>query len=202
MNPSELVACHDCDLVHRLPGTFLRGTARCTRCGAVLIRRKKDSIDRTLAMAFTGIVLFSIANAYPFLTFQMETDFQEATLLTGILLLSQQNLQWLAFLVLFTTILAPLVQMTGMVYVLLPLRLGFLLPGSIWVLRHIRHYQPWAMMEVYMLGILVSLAKLAKMATIIPGTAAYAFMVLIFVLAAMTAAFDHHSTWMEIEAMQ
>ena len=38
-------------------------------------------------------------------------------------------------------------------------------------------------MEVFMLGILVSIVKLAKMATIVPGLAVWSFALLIVVLA-------------------
>lgn len=202
MKSTPLIACHDCDLVHRLPTGFNKGTARCSRCGSVLMRRKQDTIDRTLAMAVTGVVLFCLANAFPFLTFEMEANAQETTLLTGIILLFQQGLEGLAFIVLFTTVIAPLVQMAGMLYVLIPLRMGTKLPGMAWLLRHIRRYQPWGMMEVYMLGILVSLAKLTKMATIVPGTAAFAFMALIFILAAMTAAYDPYQVWRQMERLK
>jgi paraquat-inducible protein A len=55
------------------------------------------------------------------------------------------------------------------------------------------------MMEVFMLGILVAIVKLSKMATIIPGTALYAFMILIFVLAASAASLDPHIVWNRLE---
>jgi paraquat-inducible protein A len=46
-------------------------------------------------------------------------------------------------------------------------------------------------MEVFMLGILVSIVKLAKMAQIVPGIAAFSFMALIFILAAAMASLTH-----------
>jgi len=55
------------------------------------------------------------------------------------------------------------------------------------------------MMEVFMIGILVAVVKLVKMASIIPGTALYAFMVLIFILAASAAALDPHIVWKQLD---
>jgi paraquat-inducible protein A len=86
-----------------------------------------------------------------------------------------------------------------MLYTMAPLQAGRRAPAAMWVLRNIRQFQPWGMMEVYMLGILVSLAKLAKMATIVPGVAVFAFMALIFTLAAMMAVYDPHQIWADIE---
>jgi paraquat-inducible protein A len=51
------------------------------------------------------------------------------------------------------------------------------------------------MMDVFMIGILVSVVKLAEMATIVPGPSLFAFVVLIFVLAAAQAALDPDIVW-------
>jgi paraquat-inducible protein A len=59
----------------------------------------------------------------------------------------------------------------------------------------LQHIQPWGMMEVFMVGILVSVVKLAKMAKIIPGISLYSFLALIFVLSAMTVSLDGHLIW-------
>jgi paraquat-inducible protein A len=55
------------------------------------------------------------------------------------------------------------------------------------------------MTEVFLLGILVSVVKLAKMATIIPGTALFSFLALVFVLAAVNAYLDPGTIWEKID---
>jgi paraquat-inducible protein A len=50
-------------------------------------------------------------------------------------------------------------------------------------------------MDVFMIGILVSVVKLTEMATIVPGTSLFAFVALIFVLAAAQAALDPDVVW-------
>jgi paraquat-inducible protein A len=55
------------------------------------------------------------------------------------------------------------------------------------------------MMEVFMLGILVSVVKLAGMASIVPGISLFAFLALIFVLAASSASLDPHLVWERVE---
>ena len=46
---SSIIACHDCDLIQRLPHVSETGTVQCIRCGAVLHSKKRNSIERTLA---------------------------------------------------------------------------------------------------------------------------------------------------------
>ncbi len=194
-----LIACHQCDLVHQLPPLSGRATARCTRCRAVLVRAKPNSIDRTLALLLAGVILFSVACSFPFLGLRSGGVMQETALLTGVKTLYQQGMPGLSVLVLMTCILIPLAQMLGLLYVLAPLKFDRTAPFANRVFRWHRSLQPWGMMEVFMLGILIALIKLGEMATIIPGISLGAFALLIFVLAAMLTVLDPHQVWLRLE---
>ena len=195
----SLIACHECDLLQQSPALPMGGTARCPRCGAVLYRRKRNSLNRVLALTIAGLPLFMVANTFPFLTFRLEARIQETTLITGIIELYNQGMWMVAGVVLLTSIVLPLLELTGMLYVLLPLKVNRRPWKMPLFFRAIRSFKPWGMMEVFMVGILVAFVKLSKMATIIPGTALYAFMILIFVLAASAASLDPHIVWNRLE---
>lgn len=195
----SLIACHECDLLHQRRPLPPDGTARCVRCGAVLYRRKQNSLDRVLALTVAGLILFVIANVYPFLTFRLEAQIQETNLITGVKELYQQGMGIVAGVVLLTTIVMPLLELTGMLIVLVPLKLRRRPWKLALLFRAIRTLRPWGMMEVFMIGILVAAVKLVKMASIIPGTALYAFLILIFVLAASAAALDPHIVWKKLD---
>ena len=98
-------------------------------------------------------------------------------------------------LVLFTTLLNPLVEMGAVVYVLLPLRTGQHAPGFDIVLRAMQAVQPWVMVEVFMLGVLVAFVKLNGLASVIPGPGLWAFGAVMILAAAMASAFDHEHVW-------
>ena len=191
----SLIACHECDLIHRVQPLPDGGAARCVRCDALLYYQKKDSLDRTLSLTIAGLVLFIVANTFPFLAMKSGGLVRETTLITGIKGLYLQGMEALALLVLLTSILVPFVQIAGMLYVLVPLKVNRVPRKLALVYRFIRSLQPWAMMEVFMLGILVSYVKLGKMAKIVPGLAIYSFVVLIFVLAGAAASLDPRIVW-------
>lgn len=195
MEPDTFIACHACDMLHRREQLSTTSVATCSRCRTVLYRSRKNSLDRTLAMAICGLILFVIANAYPFLTLNIEGKMQETTLISGVVELNNEGKPALALLVLLTAIAFPLVELAGLTYLLLPLRYGRLPLWAGTVFRAVRAMQPWGMTEVFLLGILVSIAKLADMASIIPGIALYAFLILIFVVAAAAAALNPDIIW-------
>ena len=195
----SLIACHECDAIHRIKPLPAKATAYCIRCGAVLYKHKPNSLERTLAFALAALILFILANSFPFLGMRIGSQVRETTLITGIHELYIQGMQVIAVLVLLTTILVPFIQMMCLFYLLVPLKFGRVPRYLPQVLRFLNRLAPWSMVEVFMVGILVSLVKLAGMAKIIPGISVYSFMALIFALAAMLVSLDTHLIWQKWE---
>ncbi len=67
------------------------------------------------------------------------------------------------------------------------------------MIKLLESLQPWGMLDVFLLGILVSIVKLVKMGTIIPGISLWAFMLMVFIIAAAQSIFDPHILWKEID---
>lgn len=197
----ERVACHDCDLLFRKPRLQPGQKARCPRCGAVLFQRKGGGLDQSIALAFTSLILFMLANAYPLLRMNIAGRVQEGSLLTGIEELNSQGYWEISALVFVVTFLAPLAKLLCLFYVLLPLRLfGLRAPKAVLVFRWTEQLSPWAMTEVFMLGILVAVVKLADLAALAPGIALYSFAGLMVSMAAGDAVLDDHEVWERLEA--
>jgi paraquat-inducible protein A len=194
------IACHECDVIHRIKPLPAKVAAHCIRCGALLYKHKPNSLERTLAFAFAALILFILANSFPFLGIRIGAQVRETTLITGIHELFVQGKQVIAILVLLTTVLVPFTQMMCLFYILLPLKFGRVPNRLPRVFRFLNSVGPWSMMEVFMVGILVSVVKLAGMAKIIPGISLYSFLALIFVLTAMTVSLDDHLIWQKWES--
>ena len=102
-------------------------------------------------------------------------------------------------LVLLTTVIAPMAQLVLLLYVLGPLHRGRVPRAIVPAFRWVQRAKNWSMMEVFLLGILVSLVKLMDMASIVPGVALWAFVLLIPVLAAASSSLDPHEIWEHVE---
>jgi paraquat-inducible protein A len=171
------------------------GAARCPRCGATLYRERRDSIEHALLLTAAALILFVIANTFPFLTFELEGNADTSTLLTGAWSLYRQGMWPLAILVLLTATVVPLAWLLSATYVLLPLRFGRMPWGIARAFRITELLRPWAMMEVYLLGVIVAYVKLSDLARLELGIALFAFVGLIVVMVAAEAALEPHEIW-------
>jgi paraquat-inducible protein A len=52
----NLVACSDCDMLHRIATLSPGESARCFRCGNTLTSSKTDSLDRTLSLTVAAAI--------------------------------------------------------------------------------------------------------------------------------------------------
>jgi len=191
----QYVICHDCDLIHKYQVIAVGQSAKCKRCASILYRNKPNSIERTFALALSALIFLLLANSFPFLAIKLEGQIVQTTLITGVIELYHQDMGLLAFLVFLTSVLVPLVQVLGLLYILMPLRFDFVLPYSIRIFSFLRKIEPWSMMEVFMLGILVAVVKLNTMAEIVPGVAVWSFSGLIIMLAWAVSSLDPRVVW-------
>jgi len=194
-----LVACHDCDLLLSEPPVPEGDSAICPRCQGILVRRRRNSIERTLALALAGFVLFLVANAFPFLTFEMQGQATQTTLASGSIDIFRAGRPVVAGLVFLTTILAPATELVLLIYILGPLNLGIRPPALALAFRGVQHARNWSMMEVFLIGIFVSVVKLTDMAEIVPGIALWAFVLMIPTLAAAGSTLDPDEVWAHVE---
>ncbi|MGH7260597.1 MAG: paraquat-inducible protein A [Nitrospiraceae bacterium] len=198
---ASFIACHECDLLQREIALPPGGTACCPRCDGVLYRSIPDGADRTLAYMLGAAVLFVVANAFPIVALEAQGTRISTTLFGTVRTLHEQDMTSVAALVFVTTILMPALEIGAMLYMLLPLKLGWVPRELPAMFRLVQTVRPWGMVEVFMLGTLVSLAKLAHIAHVAPGVALWSFGALMFILAAAAASFDAHDLWARVDAL-
>ena len=195
MTISALTACHECDLLQREPLLPPGALARCRRCGFVLFRHSPDSLDRSLAYTIGALVLFIIANAFPIVGLEVQGTLNATSLYGATHMMWDEEMPDVAALVFLTTILVPAAEIALMLYILLPLKLGWVPQGLAPILRFLQSVRPWSMTQVFILGVLVSLVKLAHLAHVVPGIALWAFGGLILLFTAAVASFNTRDIW-------
>ncbi len=146
-----------------------------------------------------GSILFVIANTFPFIAFKIGAQVRETSLATGIFELYSQHMGLIASLVLITVVIVPAINLCCLLYIILPLQLNRVPKFMVPVFRLYLMLKPWGMMEIFMLGIIVSGFKLIKMASLIPGLSLFAFFGLIFVLTTIIVTLDEHLIWEKVD---
>jgi paraquat-inducible protein A len=172
----------------------------CSRCGGHLFSRGIDALHRATALVFAAAFFFALANAFPFLTLRADYRESEMLLVGSVSGLEAQGFTILATMVGLFTLVAPALLIGALLYVLVPLLSERRLPGAVLLCRAIHEARRWNMVEVFLLGVLVSLLKLGKLAELTLGTSFWAFVALIVSLAAALAAIDHRELWAKVEA--
>jgi paraquat-inducible protein A len=146
------------------------------------------------ALTLAALVTFLIAQGFPIVELELNGATSQTTLMGALVALWNEDMQIVAVLVFCSTILFPLVELVALLYVLMPIRSGVVPPGFDWVLRAIQWVRPWGMIEVLMLGILVTIVKMTSLARVIPEAALFAFGGLTLMLAVVVM-FDPRVLW-------
>jgi len=141
------------------------------------------------------VILFILANAFPIVGLEVQGTLNQTSLYGAVETIWDNDMAGVAILVFVTTILIPAFELSLMTYVLLPLKLGWLPVGLATILRTLQAMRPWSMTQVFILGVLVSLVKLAHLAHVVPGLALWSFGGLILLLTAAVCTFNPHELW-------
>jgi paraquat-inducible protein A len=202
MSEIEFNACPECDLLFNPALPVIGEKARCSRCGYLLQRPRRQSIERTFALSMAGFIVLLPANMLPLLGIKVMGNTNEGTLWSGVITLFKEDMWAVAILVFLSSIVFPLVNI--MLSLLISAHLYFNKPNSYlpdWM-RWLQHLSEWAMLEVYMLGIIVACVKLASMAELKFGFGLYAFIALLLITALLSSSLDEHLFWQRIARLR
>ena len=191
--------CPDCDLVMKAPvfgnDPAYRQQVACPRCGCVLESHRPAGIQRCLALVVTGLLLFLPANYYPVLSMDILGNEQQSTIFGGVIALYQEDYGVISLLVLLSAILIPLLRLLILLQVIIAGIKGWGRRLSRSLLRLYAHLQEWGMMEIYFLGALVAVIKLADMASVQAGTGLYCFAGLMLCELIISLNLNEHEVW-------
>jgi paraquat-inducible protein A len=195
------IACHGCDLLVNVASLEHGESAFCPRCGCFLTRRRNDAYDRVLAFASAGLIFLVLANSYPFLSFSSSGMESVMTLRQTPGALWDNGMPEVGALVALFIIVIPAAVLLMMLAICIPLSQGRSHPWLVPVTKGIFLSQNWSMVEVFIIGVIVSLVKIAAMATVVIGLSfwAYAAFAICFTLA--VSSLDCYQCWERIEAL-
>ena len=196
-----VVACRTCGLLQRIGELSPGAVAECFRCGSTLRERKIDSLARTAAFSLAALIFYVPANLYPILRMEFYGAYSESTVWDGCVKLFQGGQWGVAVIVFLASILVPLFKLLGLFYLVVTTHFASALRRQerTWTYRIIEVVGPWAMLDVFLLSVLVALVKLEQLATVLPGPGILAFAAVVVFTILASASFDPNLIWEEAE---
>ncbi|QTF08621.1 paraquat-inducible protein A [Brenneria izadpanahii] len=171
----HLTVCPLCNSLYRYRPYAAGQTALCRRCQCVLWHGDGVIAPRMLPLALASAITFSIACVSPVMTVNFHGAHNEVTLWQAAWALSPGEIfPLLALCAVFLLILAPLLQITLTLWLLLFVRYRRCAPGFIAVMKVLLWLRPWSMVEVGVLGFLVAAVKLSSLLDVSAGPGGWA----------------------------
>jgi paraquat-inducible protein A len=199
INTSLFVACQQCDALYDKPQLKQGQLAKCNRCGSMLIERKVDFIERSFNWSLAGLLLMLPAILLPIMGVTLAGQFHQASLFDCILVLIDRGFFMIACLVFLFAIAVPIVRLAGAFYISYCFKFNKLKPSLLNFFRAYHHLDHWAMLNVFMLGIVVSMYKLIDDTELSVNLGLLAFIFWLICSTMSTVALDQDCIWEKLE---
>jgi paraquat-inducible protein A len=195
----RVVACKTCGLVQRLGELGPGLVAECARCAARLARHKPDSLGRTAAFSLAALALYLPANIYPILQMNLYGVHSESTVWDGCRSLFEHGETLVAVIVFLASMVIPFLKLVGLFFLVVTAALGspHRRAARTWIYRAVDVVGPWAMLDVFLLSVLVAPVKLGELATVLPGPGLLAFTAMVVLTILASSSFDARLIWVE-----
>ncbi|QTP54944.1 paraquat-inducible protein A [Billgrantia sulfidoxydans] len=194
----RLRACHECDWLVALPPLRPGQRADCPRCGHTLATRHRQPAQRSMALAMAAMVALLLAISFPFVSFSTSGVGNRIELTHTATTLIGFDQPLVAIAVIMTIAVLPGLYLLGVMWLQLGLLQGQPLPASRTIARTLAHLNPWMMADVFIIGALVSLIKVADLAQIELGLSFWAFCAFALLLLFTTQSIDSDWMWFSL----
>lgn len=191
----QLIACHECDLLLRKPAPEQGERVECPRCGYELYTHRHQMLRRSMALVIAALLLYVPANFLPIMRLNLLGQASEDTVWSGVIGLYNSGMQGIAVVVFLCSMAVPLLKLLCQFAVLLSIRLDIGRSYGLLLYRIYHHLRDWGMLEVYLMGILVALVKLAGLADVSLGLGLLCFIALLLVQVWLEVTMSPHQIW-------
>lgn len=197
-----LTACPDCDLLIDKTHIGQGHAAKCRRCGRILYHNKANTVNRTLALVVTALIIFIPANLVPVISMDLLGRPQQNILISGVLQLLNSGYLFVGLAVFLTTIVFPVLQLTSLLMVLTAIKFNRYSRHLLSLFKLTTELKAWSMIEIYLLGVLLSCIKLQDDAEVIFNGGFLALTLCLIITLFSIVTLDSSYVWSQLERMK
>ena len=203
MNPtSSITACPGCDLLIPVPEVPDGHYIACGRCGTTLSKSYTDSIDRVIALSFAGLLLYLPAMFLPLMTLSSLGLKEKGSVVDTCIGFYQNGYILVSVITFVTAVVVPFLKICIPFITAVSLKTKrkgrFLIP----TFKFHKHLEEWGMVEIYLLGILITLIKMGDVASIDFNLGFFCFIGLVLLSMAVSVCLDRRLFWYLLEHSQ
>lgn len=188
--------CRGCDLLQTLPPLVEGQRAFCSRCNHELDARQRQGALRPILYAISALFMLLLTNLFPFIGMDAAGAHRDMTFLDTSAVLLDEDYPWLAVLVWLFIQAIPCFCMLAIIY--LKLSLYIPLPARVQVARWLYNFKPWSMVDIFLMGLLVSFVKLTTHFEISLGMSFWAFCGFCLLHLRTFQVVDRHELWASV----
>lgn len=192
---SGLTGCPHCDLLLPLVDAPANHIVSCPRCGYTIDRYHPGSLDKTLALSITGLLLYFPAILLPLITLEKLGMSEKGNVIDTITNFYSSGYFFVSAMVLLAAVILPAFLLGLIFFVTLQLKTNSASARTARLFRYYVHLEEWAMVEVYLLGILVTIFKMSDTAEVSYNVGFFSFIALVFITLGITAVMDRNRFW-------
>ena len=196
-----LIACPACDSVWERPALAPNEKARCKTCHTTILTNKHRSAERTVAFMVASLLLYAVAISFPFMRMERSGLSNQISVIDAVAILANNSMVILALICAALILVFPLLRIILLLFVGLSLfrKQSTARPHAL-SFRLAQKLEPWTMAEIFMIGVIVSLVKVGKLADIYLGPAFWGMAALIVIMAFGASAVCRDTIWHDIRS--
>ncbi len=167
-------ACKDCGIIIEVESFNTTKEYSCPRCHSVFYR-PGTSFDLVLVMAITSFLFFIPATFLPIMTIHIMGQHHSVTLMEAVWFFANDGYLIIAIIAAGSGVIIPLTLLALILMMIIPIQFGVPSSKVRGIYRLYEHLMHWAMAEVYLIGMFVSIVKLSGMAELSLDFGLYSF---------------------------
>ncbi|GEA50804.1 paraquat-inducible protein A [Vibrio inusitatus NBRC 102082] len=198
----SIISCHECGIASDVERLKAGEVARCPRCHSHLLSSDRDPVQGPVCYALASLIAFAASLAYPFMSFSIQGITQQISLYQAAKVLANFGNDTLSVLLISSVLVLPAIYLICLLYLYFCISnrelKQFTTGLQIKTLKFLTRIKPWLLVDVFLIGVLVSLVKISALADVSMGISFWAFAIFTCLMVKTIATADLFWVWQQL----
>lgn len=195
----NITTCEECDFVNSIPPLRRGERFRCQRCAHVLVNVHKHVSVRIMGSGLSALLMLAMSLSFPFLGFSSNGIERTVSLFDTLSVLLSQGYLVLSILLSLALFVFPVVYLLAILFLVWSFQHQYVLKFvQRYCVRWLLVIEPWLMVDVFLVGILVALVKMSSLADISLELSFWAFCGYVILLLKTMVLVDKRWLWNKV----